>query len=156
MHHIWRRTQNQGQKNCLKNCSKDAKIVITVIKFSGKHVLLSPDTPEFFFCFSICIKVTLPEKNTLKKRQNQNLMSYPTKKSEYAPDTKHFQRAYLPPFPGINVQRFCTWFTFNQFKTAPPPPNQNFVDLLLRTTATLLILKCFRSCISRPNRRKFQ
>ena len=118
MHHIWRRTQNQGQKNCLKNCSKDAKIVITVIKFSGKHVLLSPDTPEFF------LFLDLHQSNSARKKYSkfdQNLMSYPTKKSEYAPDTKHFQRAYLPPFPGINVQRFCTWFTFNQVKTAPPP-----------------------------------
>ena len=30
-------------------------------------------------------------------------MPFPWKNSEYAPDMKHFERAYLRPFPGLNV-----------------------------------------------------
>ena len=31
---------------------------------------------------------------------------FPEKNSEYAPDIKHFQKAYLHPFPGLNVFAF--------------------------------------------------
>ena len=54
-------------------------------------------------CSSICFKVTPPEKNCSKNVKIKILC--PSKKSsEFALDMKHFQRAYLPPFPGLNVE----------------------------------------------------
>ena len=53
-----------------------------------------------------CLKSTLPKKTALEKWWR--LVSSLWKNSEYAPDMKHFQKAYLRPFPGLNVFVFSS------------------------------------------------
>ena len=57
--------------------------------------------PKSRFWDLSCLKLTLPEKTTLRKVTKIGAPSL--KNSEYAPDMKHFQKAYLRPFPGPNV-----------------------------------------------------
>ena len=57
-----------------------------------------------FWCLS-CLKLTLPKKITLEKVTKISVPSL-KKNSEYDPDMKHFQKAYLRLFPGLNVSAF--------------------------------------------------
>ena len=58
-------------KICHKNCSKSAKMAITVSKFLKTfRGSIPPDPLEPYFCSSICLKLTFRKKNTLKKCKN--------------------------------------------------------------------------------------
>ena len=80
---------------CHKNCSKSSKMAITVSKFLKTfRVSIPPDPLKPYFCSSICFKLTSRKKIRLK---NVKILCHPpppSEYSEYAPDVKHFQRAY--------------------------------------------------------------
>ena len=59
----------------------------------------------FFFGSSICFKLILPEKNYAGKYV-ENWCPFLKKIFDYASDMKHFQRAYLRPFPRLDVYGF--------------------------------------------------
>ena len=62
-----------------------------------------PDPLESFLALKF-FKINSAGKIRLKKWQNWCL--FPEKSSEYALDMKHFQKAYLRPFPSLNVFAF--------------------------------------------------
>ena len=70
-------------------------------KFSG---VACPRTPLQSFLALKLLKINSAEKIRLKKVTKVDASSL--KFSEYAPDTKHFQKAYLRPFPSLNVFAF--------------------------------------------------
>ena len=70
--------------------------------FPGKH---APGLPWNRFCYLGCLKLTLPEK-TLRLKSDEIFVPFPEKNSEYASDTQHFQKAYVRPFPNLNVLVF--------------------------------------------------
>ena len=67
---------------------------------------MPPDPLELFLVLTVsCLKLTLPEKNTLEKVTKIGAPSL-KKKFVYASDIKHFQKAYLRPFAGLNAFAF--------------------------------------------------
>ena len=74
-----------------------------------------PRTPLESFCYLSCLELTLPGKTALEK-SDEIWCPLPEKKSQCAPDMKHFQRAYLRPFPRLNV-----FLTFNLIQSYIPP-----------------------------------
>ena len=88
-----------SHKIFLKSCTKSSKMAIRLPKFSKNfRAAFSPCTPLELFLF-----LTLPRSNSAGKDVKMWSLSTPLKNSEYAPYTKHFQRVYLRPFPGLNV-----------------------------------------------------
>ena len=71
---------------------------------------MPPDPSRVVFVYLSYLKLTLPGKNRAWK-SDEIWCSLPEKNSEYASDMKPFERAYLRPFPGLNV------FVFSQHST---------------------------------------
>ena len=65
---------------------------------------MPPDPLESFLALKM-LKNSSSGKNALEK-SDENECPFPQKISEYAPDMKHFQKAYLRPFPSSNVFAF--------------------------------------------------
>ena len=76
-------------------------MAIAICKFSKFFWgSVPPDSQESFLILKL-LKIKSDEKTTLEKVTK--LVPLPEKISEYALDMKHFQRAYLRAFPGLNV-----------------------------------------------------
>ena len=60
---------------------------------------MSPDPLELFLVLEL-LKINFAEKTALEKVTK---IGAPSLKKILAPDIKHFQKAYLRPFPGLNV-----------------------------------------------------
>ena len=91
----------------------------------------APGPPESF-CYLNCIQSTVPEKAALEKVTKSGALSL-QKNSQCAPDMKHFHRAYLLPFPLLNVS--ASLYLVNiQPNSKLHPPHQNFLDPLLNGT----------------------
>ena len=88
------------RQNLRENCSKSTKIAIAVGKFSKILRGSMPPDLHIRFCSAIPFKFILPEKIRLKMSKFDTPV--PKKISEYAPDVKPFQRAYLRSFAGLN------------------------------------------------------
>ena len=90
------------KQNLPEKCIKCTEMANAVSKFSNMfRGSMSPD-PLDSLCSSICLQLILPEKSTLEKMSKFGATSL-NKFLEYSPDMKHFQRAYLRLFPGLNV-----------------------------------------------------
>ena len=77
--------------------------------FPGEH---APQTPVKSFLALTLLKIYSSGKNTLKKVTKIDAPSL-KKFSEYASDTKHFQKPYLRPFPRPEFKRLSIQLTFN-------------------------------------------
>ena len=69
--------------------------------FSGEH---APGPLESFLALKL-LKSNSAGKNTFEK-SDQNRCPIPEKISKCTPDMKHFQNAYLRPFPSLNIFAF--------------------------------------------------
>ena len=97
------RNQNYKQ-NLPENYSKSTKMTITVCKFS--KIFRGSNGVFVSFLFLLLkllkwLKIYSAEKTMLEKVTKFNAL--PKKISEYVPDMKHFKKADLRPFPGLNV-----------------------------------------------------
>ena len=89
-------------KLCLKIVRKAIKMAITVCKFSKIfRRSMSPDPPRVLLLLKLLV-INSAGKSTLEK-SDEIRCSLPEKNFPCIPDMKHFQRAYLRPFPGLNV-----------------------------------------------------
>ena len=95
-----------GAKKLNKICPK---IVQKALEWPFKYVKIQknfqgcmlPDPLELSLFLNL-LQINSNGKNTLEKMSKFGVQA-PEKNSECAPDMKHFQRAYLRPFPGLNV-----------------------------------------------------
>ena len=85
---------------------------------------------SLFFCSSTCFKLILPEKlqNLRLKKCRNSVLSLLKEISDYASDMKHFQRAYLRPFPRLDVYRFCIYVRKHSTYFKIASPHQNCLD----------------------------
>ena len=90
------------KQNLPENCLKCTEIANAVSKFLNTFRGSMSQDPLKSFCSSICFQLILPEKSTFEKMSNFGATSL-KEISECSPDMKHFQRAYLRLFPGLNV-----------------------------------------------------
>ena len=86
---------------CHKNCSPSTTITLAVSKFSTIFRGACPRVALQPFLSLDSHQSNSVGKTTLKK--SQNLATSSLTKSNYDPDVKHSQRAYLHSFPGPNV-----------------------------------------------------
>ena len=80
-------------------------MAIAVCKISKTFGGACPRTPLESFLAIKLLKINSAGTNTLEK-SDENWCLLPKQISEYAPDMKHFQKAYLRPFPSLNVFSF--------------------------------------------------
>ena len=88
------------------------KIVQKALKWSLQYAdfqifsrVACPRTPLESFLALKLLKINSAGKNTPEK-SDENWCPLPQKISEYAPGMNHFQKAYLRPFPSLNVFAF--------------------------------------------------
>ena len=77
-------------------------MAIAACKSSKNFREVCPLTPQESFLFLNLLQIYSAGKNALEKMSKFNAL-VPEKISGYAPDMKHFQRAYSRSFLGVNV-----------------------------------------------------
>ena len=63
---------------------------------------MPPDPLESFLLLKL-LELNSAEKKTMLEKVTKFDTFFLEKLSKYAPDMKHFKKAYLRPFPGLNV-----------------------------------------------------
>ena len=84
---------------------------------------MPPDPLESFKLLLNCLNSTLLEKTLLEKVTKFDTPSL-KKFSKYAPDMKHFKKAYLRPFLGLNVRTSLCLANIQPNSKLHPPPSK--------------------------------
>ena len=98
---------NNFNKVCPKTVQNALKWPLQFVNFQNFSWGASPRTLWcLFFVFQLASNQFSQKNPRLKKCRN---LVPPQKISDYASDMKHFERAYLHPFPRLDVNRFCIY-----------------------------------------------